>query len=119
MIDDRIDFSSLDPTEDRERFDDIVRSITAAAAGQLAARRARADVFAQVGFWWRPLLAAAAITGIVSIGALTRSQTSSAPAEPEIGLAEAIGVPEQIADWVWSEEGPSAAELLVALEEEG
>jgi hypothetical protein len=119
MIDDRIDFSSLDPTEDRERFDDIVRSITEAASGQLAARRARADVFAQLASWWRPLLAAAAIMGIVSIGALARSQTVTTPAETEIGLAEAIGVPEQIADWVWSEEAPTAAELLVALEEEG
>jgi hypothetical protein len=119
MIDDRVDFSSLDPTEDRERFDDIVRSITAAAAGQLSARRARADVFAQVVSWWRPLLAAAAITGIVSIGALARSQASTTAAETQISLAEAIGVPEQIADWVWSEDAPTADELLVALEEEG
>jgi hypothetical protein len=117
MTDDRIDFSPLDPTEDAERFERIVRSIMAAAARPLATRGARASVVGQLGLWWRPLLAAAAITGIVSIGALTRFQTSTM-AEPEIGLAEAIGMPDQIAEWVRSDEVPTTAELLVALEEE-
>jgi hypothetical protein len=37
--------------------------------------------------------------------------------EWEIGVAEAIGVPEQVAEWVRSDELPDPSELLVALEE--
>ncbi|MGD8868608.1 MAG: hypothetical protein PVI01_13305 [Gemmatimonadales bacterium] len=119
MNDERIDFSGLDPTQDAERFGAIVRSIAAAAAGELAARRARASVVGQVASWWRPLLAAAAIVGIVSIGALARLGTSTATAETEAGLAEAIGMPQQIAEWVLAEDVPTPTELLVVLEGDG
>jgi hypothetical protein len=119
MSDERIDLSSLDPTQDAERFDAIVRSISAAAAGELAARRARTSVVGQVASWWRPLLAAAAIVGIVSIGALARLQASSGVSETEAGLAEAIGMPQQIAEWVLTEDVPTPTELLVVLEGDG
>jgi len=120
MTEDRIDFSPLDPTEDAERFEDIVASISQAAAPALAARGARASVVGQLGLWWRPLLAAAAITGIVSVGALLHYQASTTRIAEleEVGIAEAIGVPSQIADWVWSDEAPTTAELLFTLEEE-
>ena len=119
MSDERIDFSGLDPMQDAERFDAIVRSITDAAANQLAVRRARATVVGQVASWWRPLLAAAAIVGIVSIGALVGFGDSASTTETEVGLAEAIGMPQQIAEWVLSEHIPTPTELLVALEGEG
>ena len=119
MSDDRIDFSGLDPTQDAERFDAIVRSITDAAANQLAARRARATVVGQVASWWRPLLAAAAIVGIVSISALAGTEPLAATTETELGLSEAIGMPQQIAEWVLTEDVPTPTELLVALEGEG
>jgi hypothetical protein len=118
MADDRIDLSSLDPTADAERFEHIVRAISGGAAGALAARRARASVFGQVGLWWRPLLAAAALAGIISVTALTRLGAPPEASEPEIGIAEAIGVPQQIAQWVRSDELPSPAELLLTLEEQ-
>jgi negative regulator of sigma E activity len=117
MTDERIDFSGLDPTADAERFDDIVDSIGEAAAPALAARRARAGVFGQVSGWWRPLLAAAAIAGIVSAATLAGVQTPAVESEEELGLAEAIGVPQQIAQWVRSDEVPEPAELLLALED--
>jgi len=120
MTDGRTDFSPLDPTEDAERFEDIVASISDAAAPMLAARRARASVVGQLGLWWKPLLAAAAITGIVSVGALLHYQASTRTIAEleEVGIAEAIGVPSRIADWVWSDEVPTTAELLWVLEEE-
>jgi len=120
MTEDRIDFSPLDPTEDAERFEGIVASISDAAAPALATRRARASVVGQVGLWWKPLLAAAALAGIVSVGALLHYQASATTiAELEdVGIAEAIGVPSQIADWVRSDEAPTTAELLWALEEQ-
>lgn len=119
MSDGRIDFSGLDPTQDAERFDAIVRSITEAAAKQLAARRDRATVVGQVAAWWRPLLAAAAIVGIVSIGALARSETLAVTTDTELGLGEAIGMPQQVAEWVLTEDVPTPTELLVVLEGEG
>lgn len=117
MTDDRIDFAPLDPTEDPQRFDRIVGAIAERAAEELAARRLKANVFGQVVHWWKPLLAAAAITGIVSISALARLQDSAPESETEIGLAEAIGVPEQVADWIRNEDAPTPAELLVTLED--
>ncbi len=118
MTDDRIDFSPLDPSQEAERFDGIVRSIMTAAAPQLARRRGRASVFGQVGLWWRPVLAAAAITGIVALAALARLETAAPAPTADTGLAEALGVPEQIAQWVRSDEVPTPAELIVALEDE-
>lgn len=119
MSDERIDFASLDPTRDAKRFDAIVSSITTAAAGELASRGARASVVGQVASWWRPLLAAAAIVGIVSIGALARLGTSAAETEADVALSEAIGMPQQIAEWVLTDDVPTTTELLVVLEGEG
>lgn len=119
MTDDRIDLSSLDPTRDPERFGRIVRAISIGAAGELAARRARSSVIGQVGLWWRPLFAAAAIAGVISLLALSKFGGSISSAETEFGIAEAIGVPEALADWVGSEETPTTADLLLSLEAEG
>ncbi len=117
--DDRIDFSSLDPTGDPERFEGIVRSIGERAAAELAARRARSDVFGEISRWWRPMLAAAAVTGIISIGTLTQVEPNAPMlASREVGLAEAIGVPTQLAEWVRSDEAPTTTELMLSLEDE-
>jgi hypothetical protein len=118
MDDERIDFSRLDPTADSERFEGLVDSIVEAAAPELARRRAQASVVGQVGLWWRPLLAAAAIAGIISIGALLSYDTPSPTTDTEMGIAEAIGVPVQIAEWVRSEGVPTTEELLFGLEED-
>ena len=117
MTDQRIDFSALDPTAERERFDEAVGRINAAVAPALAARRARAGVFGQVAGWWRPLLAAAAIAGIVSAATLALVEGPVVEGDSQTGVAEAIGVPEQIAEWVRSDETPDPSELLIALEE--
>jgi len=117
MTDERIDFSALDPTAEGDRFEEAVGRIRAAAAPALAARRARVGVVGQVAGWWRPLLAAAAIAGIVSAATLALVEEPALESESEAGVAEAIGVPEQIAQWVRSDELPGPSELLVALEE--
>ena len=117
MTDERIDFSALDPTAEGERFEEAVGRINAAAAPALAARRARVSVFGQVAGWWRPLLAAAAIAGIVSAATLALVEGPALEGESEVGVAEAIGVPEQIAQWVRNDESPDPSEVLIALEE--
>jgi hypothetical protein len=114
----RFDLTPLDPTRDSERFESAVRAIIDAASEQLAARRAGVGVFTQVAGWWKPLLAAAAITGIVALAALA-SLPAGGPADgSEGGIAEAIGIPEQVASWVLEEEAPDVADLLVTLEGE-
>jgi hypothetical protein len=118
MNEERFDFSALDPTRDPERFGALVRSISSAAGPELAARRARANVFGQVAGWWRPLLAAAAVIGLVSAVAMTRWGANGQAVSTDFGVAEAMGVPEQVAQWVRSDELPTPAELLVTLESE-
>ncbi len=56
------------------------------------------------------------LAAIVSLATLSQLP-SIAAAESEIGLAEAIGVPQGIAEWVRSDELPGPADLLVTLEE--
>lgn len=109
-----IDFAPLDPRTDPERFDRLVRSIGESARPELSARQARNSVFTQLSDWRRPLLVAAAIMGIASVGTLTRVEDPDAATE--VGVAEAIGVPETIAGWVRSGETPTTAELLIAWE---
>lgn len=116
MREDRIDFSSLDPTVDQVRFEEAVASIIRAAEPKLAARRDRASVFGQVVGLWRPLLAAAAVAGIVFAAVLSNLGDTSSVSN-DFGVAEALGVPESVAAWVRSDELPSTTELLVTLEE--
>ena len=116
MHDERIDFTPLDPRGQPERFERNVGAITAAASAELAMRRARSSVFWQLAHWRRPLLAAAAIATLISVGTLAMYQRPASLAEEQQGVAEALGVPETIATWVRSGETPSTAELLVALE---
>ncbi len=117
MTDDRIDFSPLDPSRDPQRFERIVNEISERAAPALAARRAEGYVLGQVTRWWKQLLTAAAITGIVSVSTLARVEPPQPLESTEIGIAEAIGVPGGVADWLWSDEEPTAEELLLALED--
>lgn len=116
MSEERIDFSPLDPTRDPERFEEVVSAISLRAAAELAARRAGAGVFEQISRWWRPMLAAAAVTGIISIGTLTQIDASEAQTTNDPSFSMALGVPEQLAQWVESDELPTTAELLLSLE---
>jgi hypothetical protein len=116
MNDERIDFTPLDPHRDPERFEARVGAILAAATTRLAARRTRDTVLGQLAVWWRPLLAAAAIAGIVSALTLAGNQAPSTAIDDELGVAEAIGVPVQIAQWVRSDVTPGPTELLAILE---
>jgi hypothetical protein len=66
-----IDLSSLDPTRDPEHFNEIVASITAEAADELA-RRAHPTPIIAVARWTRPMLAAAAVMAIISLTVMSR-----------------------------------------------
>lgn len=124
MTEDPIDFSKLDPTADPVRFEAIVRSITESAAGQLATRRARAGVMGQISRWTRPMLAAAAVLALLSIitlaGVRTGDGTAVAPSgdgsAAPVDLAEAIGIPGQLASWVGEGTTPTTADLFTVVQ---
>lgn len=119
MSDDRIDFSALDPTRDEAHFEGLVSGIMKDAEPELERRRQRLTVVAQVGQWWRPLLAAAAIIIAVSLGTLWRLGETSGTVSgtvQESGIEETLGVPAQMARWVRADQLPSTSELLETIE---
>lgn len=85
-----LDFSALDPQADPTRFHGLVNRLGRAAAGELAARRARTDLWTCLADWRKPVLATA---GIVAAAASLVLATVP-PSEPaRASLAEAVGVP--------------------------
>ncbi len=113
-----MNLTPLDPGSDPDRLERAVASIMEAAADELAARRHDRNALGQVAGWWRPLLAAAAVTGIISVATLASIGGRVQSSGTETGLAEAIGMPQQIAQWVESDEAPEPAELIFTLEDD-
>ena len=116
MDNDRIDFTTLDPTRDQDRFDRLVGSITDRAADELAERRATGSPLNQLVRWKRPMLAAAAVVAMVSVGVLLRVEVANAAdyADETTGIAEAIGVPGLLAQGIRNNDMPTTAELFEA-----
>ena len=120
MSDDRIDFGVVDPTRDPERFERVVGSVMERAGPELAARRRRRGVLGEISSWWKPTLVAAAVAGLLYVGVLagipTEDVPEDVPEEETAGIAEAIGVPSTVAEWVRSGESTTPEELLLTLE---
>jgi len=115
MNDDRVDLSPLDPTADRADFERIVDSILARATNELNARRERLNPIEQVVRWWRPVLTAATVATIISVGVLAGVR-SPVSVEQTAGMAEAVGVPSMLARGIRDNAVPTAAELFVAFQ---
>ncbi len=116
--DNPINFASIDPTADPPEFDRRVEAIIALAATELAARRVRLNPVLQVASWRRPMLAAAALVAVVSATILIQIQVPQPTPQIETdGIAEAVGVPQQLAQWIWNDSLPSTADLYVAFEQ--
>jgi hypothetical protein len=129
---DRIDLSVLDPTADPTRFEPLVRSIAARAAGELTRRSGHAAspeiaaldelaiaVVRVIRGWQRVLLPVAAAITLASLATLRLvehppAETGSA----DVQLAQALGVPAYVADWVSGDEIPGPAELVFSEEEQ-
>lgn len=116
MGEDRIDFSSLDPTQDQDRFDRLVGSVMEQAADELTRRGVSSNPLMQLLNWKRPMLAAAAVIAMVSGGILWQVQ-APVGVEETTGVAEAIGVPSLLAQAIRYNEIPTTAELFDALQE--
>jgi hypothetical protein len=93
-MDDRIDLSPLDPSNDRERWEELVGSIATRA---VAARR-QSPVLLQLVAWSRPALAVAAglalaIWGVSAVAAGDEAAADSDPAYALSNLADADELP--------------------------
>ncbi len=114
-LDRPIDLSAIDPSTDTARFERTIASITTAAADQLAARRTNADAIVLLARWRRPMLAAAAIAALISGTIMATVRVPDYSVAPETdGIAEAMGVPAAVAQWMAGDQLPTTADLFSA-----
>jgi hypothetical protein len=112
---DRLDLGALDPRADAERWASLVRRVNAAAEGELARRAAGAGWSIVPAQWARPILAGAVVLVIVSLSVL-RMTPGDAAAQGGQTIAEALGIPTPVAEWLTEERSPVEDDLLLALE---
>jgi hypothetical protein len=110
MNDDRIDFSSLDPSRDLRRWDQLVVSLASRA---IEARRRQFTISRQLVAWARPVLAIAATVALgIWAGALLnadRKEATTASSEDPVYT---------LAGWAIKEQVPSTTEILKVLGEQ-
>jgi hypothetical protein len=113
-----IDFSSLDPTRDSARLNEIARTIARDAMTARAQRSTRrTDLLSELAGWMRPALAAAAIVLAVAISALVLSRV---PSPRSIASAtDVLGIPRELMDLVHSPRTPSLTQIDEALASTG
>lgn len=114
-LDRPIDLSAIDPSADATTFERTIASITTAAADRLAARRAKMDAIVLLARWRRPMLAAAAVAALISGTILATVRVPDYSVAPQTdGIAEAMGVPAAVAQWMAGDRLPTTADLLSA-----
>lgn len=113
--DDPLDLSPLDPTRNGARFDRTIAALLTRMAPELARRRSGRSVLAQIAWWERPMLIAAAILGLAALSTLAREHRngSGGIATTEATWSAGVGVPAMYAGWA---EGGRAPSLESALE---
>jgi hypothetical protein len=114
MDEQRMDLGGLEPSDVSREL--MVRGIMARAATELA-RRSQADLtpLMVLASWARPALAAAAILATVGVSVLVHRGVHD---EPMSGLTDALAVPQPLDEWLVSNQSPTVADLMVALEQE-
>ncbi len=101
-----------------ERRERLVTSIMEAALPELARRRQVAGPWAVLDRWTRELVAAAAIVAALAATALSRVGVGVEPAEAQVlTVADAL-VPEAVAHWLESGDGPVVGDLIIEFEPE-
>ena len=115
--DDFRDLAPLDPSRDPARWERMVAGVMAAAGPELARRASQPQpgMLLLLADWMRPTVSAAALLAAAAAAFLVTGgpvQTSTASG----GLADALGYPTAVADWVDDGQTPSVEALVVALE---
>lgn len=108
-----VDLTALDP-ERRSGYDARVRAV--AVEAMRARRAARAGgLYRGVVNWRRTVLTAAAVIALCSVPALLFLRPSASPVPTTV--AEALGVPRPVADWVTTAHQPTPGEVISVLGE--
>jgi hypothetical protein len=102
MKDLKIDFSVLDPSKDKERWEGLVRAVATRAH---TARARRLTVGAQMVAWARPALALAAALALVSCAARFALPAKGATITDNDSVAT-------LASWAAEEQIPATADIL-------
>ena len=118
--DDRIDFSSFEAVP----LEQLARGIATRGAPLLAARR-RQQTSRQIAAWWRPTLAAALAVIALSSFVLARprrirvvgatevtASLTTAQVSPAVEVAQALGVPAQLAAHLRTSTPPTLVDLV-------
>jgi hypothetical protein len=113
MMDDPLDFTPLDPSVDPVRWEAVADAIRLRAAPELARRTETGDVLGIIGYWARPMLAAAMVVVGISLAALATFRPQAAWG----GIVEALQLDEPVATWL-EHEGPlTTDDVLIAIEQ--
>lgn len=106
---DRLDLTALDPRADAVRFERLVQDVRRAATPELVRRQAGLTLWGQLARWRRPVFAASGLLVLASTVVLLVVHPSTTS---QITLAEAFGVPSQVARWVQTSDNPTPGDLL-------
>ncbi len=110
-----IDFSPLDPTQDRDRFQRFVREMGAAAREAFSHRRPLPRLGDIILHWKRPIFAA---SGLLLLWSLLIFAIVDRPVVRQ-SMDEALGIPAPWARWSQAQEKPTASEILFGNEMPG
>ncbi|HEX2189554.1 MAG TPA: hypothetical protein VHG51_11680 [Longimicrobiaceae bacterium] len=118
--DDFRDLAPLDPARDPQRWERMVGGIMAAAGPELARRAAlpQPGMLLLLSDWLRPTVSAAALMAAAAAAFLVAQGPATAPVA-EAGLAESLGYPTAVADWVYGGDAPSVEALVTEMEGAG
>ncbi|MFW5947693.1 MAG: hypothetical protein ACOCUW_04300, partial [Gemmatimonadota bacterium] len=105
----------LDPAMDQLRYERLIRRVLEAAAPELTRRAREAGPLALVAGWARPALTVAAVITALAIGVLSAVDRSASAAAGSV--ADALGVPAPASEWIEDGREPTAADLVVAMEQ--
>ncbi len=115
--DDFRDLAPLDPERDSARWERMVSGVMAAAGPELARRAGlpQPGVLLLLSDWLRPTVSTAALLAAAAAAFLV-TQEAAAPAAAGAGLADALGYPTAVAEWMDGGQAPSLEALVVDLE---
>jgi hypothetical protein len=118
MHDERLDLGALDPTRDEQRFDRLIAGTMRRAAPELRRRMAAQNPWGTLADWMRPMLAAAAITALLSGAVLTATTGNVLDDAGFVAHAQPATLSALVDDWVTEARTPSVADLMLALDED-